>query len=113
MPSVIQAIRYLTAKGIRADRGYPGTPMPHITGLVVAVNIHKSNPSAVSYSAVVCVPRAMGAAACEDGGAKVAATWTAKGAVCTWGECGFDDIMDVYAITVYGRWEAPPVVPEE
>lgn len=112
-PSVSQAIGYLTAAGLRADRGYPCAPMPHITAAAVAVNVSKAENTAVTYSAVVCVPRTQGAAVCEDKAAKVAAAWSAKGAACTWGACGFDEAMGVYAMTVCGRWEDPPVAAQE
>jgi hypothetical protein len=29
----------------------------------------------------------------------------------SWGECKFDDILNVFTVAVYGRWEDPP--PEE
>ena len=108
-PSVNQAVGYLTAKGIRAARGYPATPAPQITAPAVAVNVHKAENTAVSYGAWVCVPADLGAQGCEEVASTVATAWIGKGASCVWGECAFDEALGVYAVTVYGRWEDPPV----
>lgn len=113
MPTVAEVMGCLTEVGIRASRGYPNTPMPHIVTMATAVNVHKAEDAAVTYAALVCVPKHMGAAGCEDGAAKVAAVWHNSGAACTWGGCEFDDVMGAFTVTVYGRWEEPPPVEEE
>ena len=112
-PSVKQAVGYLTAKGLRASRGYPDTPAPRITAPAVAVNVHKAENTAVNYCALVCVPQRMGAKGCEESAAAVADVWIEQGAACSWGECEFDDILNVFTVAVYGRWEDPPPVEEE
>ena len=66
------AIVKLHAVGIRAQRGYPGMLMPHLTGAVAAVNIHKEEPEKTTLVAEVCAPMNMGVYACEDLAEKVA-----------------------------------------
>ena len=45
-PDITTVIGYLTEKQIRADRGYPSTPMPQIRALAVAVNMYRMEPDA-------------------------------------------------------------------
>ena len=108
-PSVTQAVGFLTAKELRAARGYPNAPMPHIIGLAVAVVVHKSEPDAVTHKAIVCVPKRLGMEASENGASLVSSIWSQHGGACTWGEGKFDQDMDAYIMEVYGRWEYPVV----
>ena len=110
-PSVTDAVGFLTAKGVRAARGYPGAPAPRITAPVVAVNVHKLENTTATYCALVCVPQSVGAKGAEETAATVASVWMEQEAECSWGECKFDDILNVFTVAVYGRWEDPP--PEE
>lgn len=106
-PSVTQAVGYLTAAGIRADRGYPGKRMPHLTGPVAAVNIRQATDGKLTLTAAVCGPMTQGGAVCEDTAAKVAAAWTAAGALCSYGDCSFDGRSGLFTVTVQAVWEEP------
>ena len=112
-PIVTEAVGFLTAKGLRAARGYPGAPAPRITAPVVAVNVHKAENTAATYCALVCAPQSMGAKGAEETAATVASVWMEQEAECSWGECKFDDTLNVFTVAVYGRWEDPPAEEED
>lgn len=112
LPGITQAVGYLRQAGLRADRGYPGTGMPHLEGAAVAVNVERAEPLKLTLAATVCVPMELGAAACEDMAAQVAAAWTAEGAVCSWGGCGFDERSGLYSLQVQGVWQETVEEPE-
>lgn len=88
-------------------------PMPHLTQPAVAVTLQKWDDESVTYAATVCAPKSWGLPNCEYWGGKVAGAWERQGGHCVWGECKFDEIMDVYYMIVLGRWEEPPPVVEE
>lgn len=102
--TVGQAIVKLIAAGIRAQRGYPGTLMPHLTGAVAAVNVHKEEPGKTALVAEVCAPMSVGVYACEDLAAKVAEVWTKAGASCSYGDHDFDGQSGLYHMSVFGTW---------
>lgn len=102
--TVGEAITKLHAKGIRAQRGYPGILMPHLTGAVVAVNVHKEEPGKTTLAAKICAPMNMGVYACEDLAAKVAVAWAEDGGLCTYGDHGFDGKSGIYSMTLLGTW---------
>ena len=103
--TVGKAIVQLHVAGIRAQRGYPGTLMPHLTGAVAAVNVYKEEPLKTTLVAEVCAPMSMGVYACEDLAAKVAEAWTEAGAVCSYGDNRFDGQSGIYHLPVLGVWE--------
>lgn len=111
-PDITTVIGYLTEKQIRADRGYPSTPMPQIRALAVAVNMYRMEPDSVTYKATICVPKRLGLAACENGAALVGSVWTKKGAICTWGSGSFSERMGFYMLELHGRWEEASSVAE-
>ncbi len=108
LPTVSTVVNQLTPAGIRAARGYPGTLMPQLTDVAVAVNIHKSDRDHVTMVAAVCAPMTMGAYACEDVASKVAGTWRMHGAECYYGNNEFDGQSGIYIISVYGTWGEIP-----
>ena len=112
-PSVTEAVGFLTAKSLRAARGYPGASAPRVTAPVVAVNVHKAENTAATYCALVCAPQSMGAKGAEETAATVASVWMEQEAECSWGEGKFDDILNVFTVAVYGRWEDPPAEEED
>jgi hypothetical protein len=79
--------------------------MPHLTGAVAAVNVHKEEPEKTTLVAEVCAPMSMGVYACEDLAAKVAATWTEAGAACSYGNHRFDGKSGLYSLSVLGVWK--------
>lgn len=103
--TVGNGISPLLLSGIRVQRGYPGTLMPHLSGAVVAVNMHKWEPQKTTLVAEVCAPMTMGVYACEDLAAKVVQIWTSKAGVCTYGDHRFDGKSGLYIVKVYGVWE--------
>lgn len=92
------------SQGVRVQRGYPGTLMPHLTGAVVAVNILKREDYKTTLVAEVCAPMTMGIYACEDLAAKVAAYWNAIDGACSYGDKGFDSKSGLYFVRVQGTW---------
>ena len=103
--SVGQAIVKLHVAGIRAQRGYPGSLMPQLTGAVAAVNVYKEEPQKTTLVAEVCAPMSMGVYACEDLAAKVVQAWTEAGGVCSFGSSRFDGKRGIYHMPVVGVWE--------
>lgn len=103
--TVDEAVEFLTKGSLRADRGYPGTRMPHLTDAVVAVNVKKSEPGKITMMGSVCVPRVKGAEVCENYANAVSIMWTANGASCTYGDCRYDSDSILYIIEVLGTWE--------
>lgn len=112
-PSLTEAIGYLTAAGLRADRGYPGTVMPHLTGVAVAVNVGQAANTSVTYQAAVCCPQRLGAAACEDAAQKAVMAWEGAGAEYRYGSYDFDGHSGLHILKVLGTWSDPPPVEEE
>lgn len=104
--TVGQAIVNLHLAGIRAQRGYPGSMMPHLTGAVAAVNIHRDEPDKTTLVAEVCAPMHMGVFACEDLASKIASVWSEAGAVCSYGDNKFDGKSGLYSLSLYGTWVA-------
>lgn len=102
--TVGQAIFKLLQAGVRTQRGYPGTLMPHLTGAVAAVSIHKKEPGKTTLVAEACAPMNQGVYACEDLAAKVVEAWTKAGAVCSYGSHRFDGQSGLYQMSVYGTW---------
>lgn len=102
--TVGQAIFKLLQAEVRAQRGYPGTLMPHLTGAVAAVNIHKEEPEGTTLVAEICAPMSMGVYACEDLAKKVSEVWTEAGASCSYGNHRFDGQSGLYKMSVYGTW---------
>lgn len=92
------------SQGIRVQRGYPGTLMPHLSGAVVAVNIQRKEEYKTTLVAEVCAPMTMGIYACEDLAAKVASYWTAIDGICSYGDKGFDSKSGLYFLRVQGTW---------
>lgn len=107
IPTVSEAVTMLTDAGIRARRGYPGGVMPQITGAVAAVNVKNAEEKSLTLTASVCGPQSKGAKACEALAAKVAAAWTAGGAVCSYGESRFDGQSALFILKVQGTWAEP------
>ncbi len=105
--TVGQAIVQLHVASIRAQRGFPGTLMPHLTGAVAAVSVHKDEPDKTTLVADICAPMSMGVYACEDLAKKVAQVWTEAGGACTYGDRRFDGQSGLYQMSVYGTWTAP------
>lgn len=105
LPSVTDAVEYLKKGGLRADRGYPGTRMPHLTGPVAAVNVKKAEAGKVTLVASACVPRHYGAEVCENLASLISLMWTTNGAVCSYGDCRYDSDSILYIIEVLGVWE--------
>lgn len=103
--TVGQAIVKLHVAGIRAQRGYPGTLMPQLTGAVAAVNVYKEEPLKTTLVAEICAPMSMGVYACEDLAAKVVKAWTEAGAECYYGNHKFDGQSGIYHLSVLGVWE--------
>lgn len=79
--------------------------MPQLTGAVVAVNMHKWEPTRTTLVAEVCAPMSMGVYACEDLAAKVVKLWAAEGGKCTYGDHRFDGKSGLYIVKVYGVWD--------
>lgn len=102
--SVGQAIVELQVAGIRAQRGFPGMLMPHLTGAVAAVSVHKDEPEKTTLVADICAPMNMGVYACEDLAKKVAQEWTKAGGACSYGDHRFDGQSGLYQMCVYGTW---------
>lgn len=102
--TVDQAITALKNADIRAARGYPSTWQPNITGVRVAVNVHKREPEKLTLVAAVCQRYQLGAYLCEDVAQKVAQTWSAAGATCTYGAARLDDKAGLYILEVLGVW---------
>lgn len=111
-PDITQVIGYLTAKKIRADRGYPSTPMPQIRGLAVAVNMYRMEPDSVIYKATICVPKKLGMAAAENGAMLISSVWKENGGECSWGSGTFSERMGFYMLELHGRWEDTPPAAE-
>lgn len=107
IPTVSEAVGHLTAAGIRARRGYPGGRMPQITGAVAAVNVEKAGEKSLTLTAAVCGPQDKGAKVCEALAKKVAAAWTANGAMCSYGGCRFDGQSALFILEVQGTWTEP------
>ena len=107
--SITQAVAFLADKGVRAARGYPSTLMPQIKGLAVAVVVHKMELTRVAHKAIVCVPRSLGMSACENGAELVSSIWRENGALCSWGQAAYSEVMGAYTIDVYGQWDHPSV----
>lgn len=105
LPNVADAVKYLTEAGIRTDRGYPGTRMPHLTGTVAAVNVEKLEDGKRTLVAYICGPLKDGAEACERTAYHTAAAWTEAGAKCSYGGCEFDGKSGMYILAVHGVWE--------
>lgn len=103
--TMAQAIAKLKEAGLRAAQGYPYTRQPHITGARVAVNVQKVEPGKTVYVAAVCQRYQQGTSGCEDTAAKVAAAWTAAGAVCSYGGAQLDKKAGLYVLKVLGTWE--------
>jgi hypothetical protein len=78
--------------------------MPHLSGSVAAVNVHKEEPGKTTLVAEVCAPMSMGVYACEDLAEKVAQVWTEAGAVCSYGDHRFDGQSGIYHMSVFGTW---------
>ena len=97
--SVGQAIVKLHVAGIRAQRGYPGSLMPQLTGAVAAVNVYKEEPQKTT-----CVAGA-GTLLPVDLAAKVVQAWTEAGGVCSFGSSRFDGKSGIYHLPVLGVWE--------
>lgn len=112
-PDITEAVAFLTEGNVRAARGYPDAPVPQLKAVAVAVNVHKEEPEAVTYAAVIYSLRSIGGAGCETAARWVASLWSAKGAACSWGGCQYDEIVDAYTVTVYGRWEVTAQTAEE
>lgn len=102
--SVGEAIIQLQTAGIRAQRAFPGTLMPHLTGAVAAVHIHKAEPEKTTLVAAVCAPMELGVHACENLAKKVAQVWSEAGGACSYGEHRFDEKSGLYEMSVYGMW---------
>lgn len=81
--------------------------MPQISDTVAAVNVHKSEPEAVTLVARICTPMTKGVYACEDTAKIVETVWTQAGAAVTCSDSGFDGKSGLYQMSVYGRWENP------
>ena len=105
--SVGEAIVQLQLAGIRAQRAFPGTLMPHLTGAVAAVTIHKDEPEKTTLVAYVCAPMHLGVHACENLSKRVAQVWTEAGGACSYGEHRFDGQSGLYEMSVYGTWTEP------
>lgn len=103
--TVDEAVDYLKKAGLRADRGYPGTRMPHLTGPVAAVNVKKSEPGKITMMASACVPRIKGSEVCENFANAISIIWTSHGASCTYGECRYNSDSILYTIEILGTWE--------
>ena len=112
-PSLTEVVAYLTEAGLRADRGYPGGVMPHLTGVVAAVNLRQVTNTSVTYVAAVCCPQRLGAAACEDAAAKAVMAWAGAGAEYRYGSYDFDGHSGLHILEVLGTWSDPPPVEEE
>ena len=108
-PGIEQAVEYLTDKGYRAYRGYPATIMPQIVAIHVAVVVQKAEPDATTFKAIVCAPKRLGMAACENVAASVASVWGEHGGRCTWGGGDYSETMGAYTVEVLGCWEDPAV----
>lgn len=106
-PSLTEAVGYLTEAGLRTDRGYPGGVMPHLTGVVAAVNLRNATNTAVTYVAAICSPQRLGAAACEDAAEKAAMAWAGAGAEYRYGSYDFDGQSAMHILEVLGTWEDP------
>lgn len=108
--TVAEAVKCLKEAGIRADRGYPGRLMPHLTGPVVAVNVKHSDSQKQTLVANVCVPMILGAGGCEDAAVKVVAAWSTLGGSCSYGDCRFDGDCELYVLPVLGVWEEEEII---
>lgn len=104
-----QVVAWLTDKGYRAYRGYPSATMPQIIGVHVAVVVHKAEPTATTYKAIVCAPKRSGLTASENVAESLALDWSAKGGKCTWGGGEYNETMGAYTVEVLGCWEYPVV----
>lgn len=100
-----QAISKLKDAGLRVARGYPYSRQPNITGVRVAVNVHKVEPGKTVYVAAVCQRYQQGTSGCEDTAARVAAAWTDAGGVCSYGRAQLNKKAGLYILEVLGTWE--------
>jgi len=105
--TVGEAVVHLQLAGVRAQRAFPGTLMPHLTGAVAAVTVHKEEPAKTTLVAYVCAPMDLGVHACEDLAKKVIQVWTEADGACSYGEHSFDGQSGLYQMAVYGTWTSP------
>ncbi|MBE6923748.1 MAG: hypothetical protein E7466_00715 [Ruminococcaceae bacterium] len=104
LPTVKDAVMYLVKYGIKADIGNPGSVMPHLGGVVVAVNTHKASLTEKTLVGTVCAPQKDGMTACESLASLIATYWCSQGAETRWGEYSFDSKAAMHMMKVYGTW---------
>lgn len=107
LPSVEDAVLYLSKRGVWANVSNPGNVMPHLHGPVVAVGLHEATANSRTYVAYICGPQVSGRNSCEKLAARVAGHWATMQGVCKWGSHSFDSKSAMHTIKVYGTWVEP------
>ena len=102
----------LNAAGLSAERAYPGSQIPHLTQVRMAVSLEKMEYAAWSATVLVNVmaSAAMGGSVCEEAALQAAQAMEALGGECTQEECQFHGYADAYCVRVLGKFYGETVM---